>query len=359
MHELDQMTPNQRLNAFMTGQSMDRMLAMPVIVSMSGDVCGMTHREKRSSPENEAKCQIEAYKRFGNDLAVIEYGLHMVGVGLGGTTNDPEFQTPAIATYPLESLDDIDKLDPERLKKENDPHLRHCLEACRIVKEEIGDEVPVGVLITGPYTAATSCYPAEKLFRAMRKSPEKVHRLVQFTTDCLIDIYKEFIQEGVLILQCDPLASGTILRKSQYQEFVLPYAKKVNQAIHDAVEKFRQKCPDASFAIGECLNADPFELSLALIRYGFSVPEIYGTITVENFTYIRSLAKISPETKVFSNMEPTMIYYDPAKSGVNLAIGKDACYYHPDCPYVMWNGEEQPYGYAGVRRLFEQLLEVV
>ena len=107
MHELDQMTPNQRLNAFMTGQSMDRMLAMPVIVSMSGDVCGMTHREKRSSPENEAKCQIEAYKR---------YGLHMVGVGLGGTTNDPEIQTPAIATYPLESLDDIDKLDPERLK---------------------------------------------------------------------------------------------------------------------------------------------------------------------------------------------------------------------------------------------------
>ncbi len=48
MHELDQMTPNQRLNAFMTGQSMDRMLAMPVIVSMSGDVCGMTHREKEA-----------------------------------------------------------------------------------------------------------------------------------------------------------------------------------------------------------------------------------------------------------------------------------------------------------------------
>ena len=117
------------------------------------------------------------------------------------------------------------------------------------------------------------------------------------------------------------------------------YDEKYKKQAEDALEKFRQKCPDASFAIGECLNADPFELSLALIRYGFSVPEIYGTITVENFTYIRSLAKISPETKVFSNMEPTMIYYDPAKSDVNLAIGKDACYYHPDCPYVMWNGE--------------------
>lgn len=194
----------------------------------------MTHKEKRSTPENEAKCQIEAYRRFGNDIAVIEYGLHMVGIGLGGSTNDPEFQTPAIATYPLESLDDIEKLDPSRLTKENDAHLRHCLEACRIVKKEIGDEVPVGVLITGPYTAATSCYPAEKLFRAMRKQPEKVHQLVQFTTNCLIDIYKEFIKEGVLILHCEPLGSGTILRKNQYQEFVLPYAKQVHKAIHDA-----------------------------------------------------------------------------------------------------------------------------
>lgn len=234
MHKLDKMTPNQRLSAFMTGQPMDRILAMPLVVSMSGDVCGMSHREKRSTPENEAHCQIEAYKRFGHDLAVIEYGLHMVGVGLGGSTNDPEFQTPAIASYPLESLDDIDKLDPDRLKKENDPHLRHCLEACRILKREIGDEVPVGVLITGPYTAATSCYPADKLFRAMRKTPEKVHKLVQFTTDCVIEIYKEFIKEGVLILHCEPLGSGTILRKAQYQEFVLPYAKQVHKAIHDA-----------------------------------------------------------------------------------------------------------------------------
>ena len=234
LHPKDKMTPNQRLQAFMTGQPMDRMLAMPVIVSMSGDVCGMTHREKRSTPENEAKCQIEAYRRFGNDLAVIEYGLHMVGVGLGGSVNDPEFQTPAIQSYPMKSIDDVDKLDPSRLTPENDPHLRHCLEACRIVKTEIGDEVPVGVLITGPFTAATSCYPIEKLVRDMVKRPEKVHKLIQFTTDCLKDIYREFIKEGVLIIHCEPLGSGTILRKNQYQEFVLPYAQQVHEAIHDA-----------------------------------------------------------------------------------------------------------------------------
>lgn len=126
-----------------------------------------------------------------------------------------------------------------------------------------------------------------------------------------------------------------------------------------AVEEFREICPDASFAVGECMNGDPFELALALLKYGFRVPEIYGTITAENFVYMKQLAALSPDTKVFSNMEPTMIYYNPTDSGVNMTIGKDALYYHQDCPGLMWNQDEQPYGYAGVRGLFEKLKEAV
>ena len=123
-----------------------------------------------------------------------------------------------------------------------------------------------------------------------------------------------------------------------------------------AVDQFRESHPDASFAIGECMNGDSFELSLALVRYGFAVKEIYGTLTAENFIYLKQLAKLSPDTKVFSNLEPTMLYYDAADCGVNLTIGKDAGYYHPECPNVVWNQDRQPYGYAGVRRLFEALL---
>ena len=130
------------------------------------------------------------------------------------------------------------------------------------------------------------------------------------------------------------------------------------EAAEQGIEDFRKVCPDASFAVGECMNGDPFELALALLKYGFKVPEIYGTITAENFVYMKQLALLSPETRVFSNMEPTMIYYDPAQSGVNITIGKDALYYHQDCPGLMWNQDEQPYGFAGVRRLFEALKEV-
>lgn len=130
------------------------------------------------------------------------------------------------------------------------------------------------------------------------------------------------------------------------------------KAAEQAVENFRKVCPDASFAVGECMNGDPFELALALVKYGFQVAEIYGTLTAENFVYLKHLSELSPQTKVFSNMEPTMIYYDHKESGVTTTIGKDACYYHPDAENVMWNEEVQPYGYAGVKHLCEKLLEV-
>ena len=151
---------------------------------------------------------------------------------------------------------------------------------------------------------------------------------------------------------------------SQYQAFgaalgIEFHAEEQKKQAQEAIERFREVCPDPVFAVGECANADPFELSLALVKYGFKVAEIYGTITGENFIYIRQLKKLSPQTKIFSNMEPTMLYYDPAESGVTLTIGKDACYYHPNTKGIHWNEERQPFGYAGVRRLFEALKQAV
>ena len=126
-------------------------------------------------------------------------------------------------------------------------------------------------------------------------------------------------------------------------------------AAEAAVQRFRDAAPGASFAVGECLNADPFELAVALVRYGFVVREVFGTLGAENFVFLRRLAELSPQTRVYSNMEPTMIHYDAAACPVDFALGKDACWYHPDARGLSWNADVQPYGYAGVRRLFDAL----
>ena len=125
------------------------------------------------------------------------------------------------------------------------------------------------------------------------------------------------------------------------------------------VDAFRSAHPNAVFSIGECMNGDSFELALALTGYGFRVAEVFGTIQGENFGYLKRLASVSPDTRVYSNMEPTMLYYDPSECPVTISVGKDAGYYHPEAPVLSWNSDVQPYGYAGLRRLMEALSEVL
>ena len=130
-------------------------------------------------------------------------------------------------------------------------------------------------------------------------------------------------------------------------------------AAQAAVDAFSVHCPQASFAVGECVNGDAFELALALVRYGFVVREVFGTLSAENFVFLRRLAEASPQTRVYSNMEPTMIHYDASDCPVDFALGKDAAWYHGEAARLDWNSDVQPYGYAGVRRLFEALVELM
>lgn len=123
----------------------------------------------------------------------------------------------------------------------------------------------------------------------------------------------------------------------------------------ECIKAFQKSHKTLRFAIGECMNGDPFELAVSLTLMGYQVSEIYGTITDENFIYIKRLAELAPELRIYSNLEPTMLYYDPAQSEVDITIGRDAGYYHPDCPNIPWNEETQPFGYAGLRKLLNRL----
>ncbi|MBR3267842.1 MAG: oxidoreductase [Oscillospiraceae bacterium] len=119
-------------------------------------------------------------------------------------------------------------------------------------------------------------------------------------------------------------------------------------------EEFRLKYGSLRFAVGECLNADSFELALSLLEYGHRVTEIYGTIGERNFVFLKKIAEHSPETRIYSNLDPSMLCYvrEPETDAV---IGNDAMYYHPDLPGIGFQEEAQPFGYQGVCALFSQL----
>lgn len=122
----------------------------------------------------------------------------------------------------------------------------------------------------------------------------------------------------------------------------------------EAAERFIDKYGSLRFAVGECLNADSFELALALTEYGHTVTEIYGTVGERNFVFVRKLAEISPDTRIYSNLSPSMLCYR-CTDEPDAVIGNDAMYYHKNVPGIGFQEEAQPFGYRGVTLLFEQL----
>lgn len=323
MHKYDQMTPNERLAAFMTGKPMDRILAMPVVCSMSGLALGMTHKEKRSSALNEARAQIACYERFGNDLTIVEYGLHGVGAALGSQMSDPEDSVPAIMKYALEDLNNVDQLDMSKLELKNDKAFQLHLEAARIIMDKIGNEVPTGVLISGPFTAAASIYKTENLLRATRKNPEKLHQLIKFCNDALKMIYREFIKAGVLILLCDPIASGTILNKKQYQEFVLPYTIELMKDIHDAKGMVCYHiCGDTTAIIGD------------MVKSGCDMMSIDNRV---DLTYTKEV--VGDKVPILGNVDPVEVLILGNTNDVDLAV-KNCIQkaYDSPCGYILASG---------------------
>ena len=136
------------------------------------------------------------------------------------------------------------------------------------------------------------------------------------------------------------------------------------KAATDKIENFRNKHGKLTFSIGEIQNGDSLEMALMLAEEGFMVKEIFATVGELNFRFLKRLAEISPDTKVYSNLSPSMMYFEGSDhkeaeneldTAIDICIGSDAMYYHPELPGVEWCEDSQPFGYDGVIRLFEML----
>ena len=232
MHKNDQMTPKERMRAFATGKPMDRYPVMLLVGTISAKFAGMTQRRRRSSARNMADAQIATYRRLGHDNVSISHGLHAMGFALGSTRSDPEDAVPAIMEHVLQDIGRLDDLDFNKTLPQNDASLKMTLDACEILQKELGDECAIGFGLTGPFTSAASIYKTDDLLRMTKKNPELLHRLLRKCTDATIAIADECNGRGLNLSIADPVASGTILRPKQYDEFVAPYTRELIGHIH-------------------------------------------------------------------------------------------------------------------------------
>lgn len=119
-----------------------------------------------------------------------------------------------------------------------------------------------------------------------------------------------------------------------------------------AVNRLKEKCIHATFAIGQVVNGNPIEMALALTKLGMRVKSVFANIGAEDFPFIRELAELDPGMKVYSPLSPAMMNYD-CDEKVDISIGIDATFYYPDSINIKWSSETQPFGYTGLVHFVE------
>ena len=224
MHKDDQMTPKERAFALFAGKPVDR---MPI--KLFSPYIGMNFGESYQDAFVEAKSRahwlIESYKRFGQDGLSVNYRIDGIPVAFGAESTYDPLGIPMIKENILKDFSEIDQLDLEKIRFENDPNAQTAFEAVQIIQDALNDEIFTGVGLMGPFTTAANLAGVEIILKSMRKDKEGLHKLLDFAADITIEVGRKFVENQIGIGLAEPTAS--LLSPKQFREFVIPYYVKV------------------------------------------------------------------------------------------------------------------------------------
>ena len=225
------MTSKERIIAAVNGKPYDRIPVNLLISDHAARVIGVSVGEYNNSARLMAEGQISAWRKYGADNINTGPGLTGIPEAIGSHLAFPD-NSPYVTEFPVTEEADLDRLkvpDPEI-----DGRLPLFLEAAAIVIKEVGDQVPVNLTTSGPFTAAAGIRGTDRFLRDQRKNPKFAHRLLRLTRDTIIRFAVSAFKVGARIGLADPTSSGTMISYEHYVQFALPYQKEVVSAIAEA-----------------------------------------------------------------------------------------------------------------------------
>lgn len=146
----------------------------------------------------------------------------------GGGIKFREMGPPDLKEHFISSEEDLQKLDLGKL--DSSEVIGTIINALKNTKARIGDEYVVTMTAWGPYTLTAGMLGAETMMMAMYEKPDFVHKVSDFAADLLIHLFEPLVSDGTLdvISIADPIASGDLISKKQFETFAQPYLKKFN-----------------------------------------------------------------------------------------------------------------------------------
>ena len=124
----------------------------------------------------------------------------------------------------MEDYRDIGKLSP--IDPYKDGRISYFLEALKVTNEKIGSQVSVGSSMGGPFTAAAFLRGTEDFLKDISRNPEMVHKLLEISTQSVLNYIDAICDLGLSPSIAEPIASSTLISAKTFREFSKPYLKR-------------------------------------------------------------------------------------------------------------------------------------
>jgi uroporphyrinogen decarboxylase len=160
-------------------------------------------------------------RRFGVDGIILFYDITTLPVAMGQSFVLQPARGP-VPDNPIRTLADL-----ERLEAMPDPRrFQHVRELLRLVREELGGELPVLVFAGAPFTVATYCINTGKDIAATRRfaaeQPHVWQTLLERLTTATVHFLRTLIADGADVYQLFDSWAG-LLERREYESWAQPY----------------------------------------------------------------------------------------------------------------------------------------
>lgn len=227
------MTGLERIMAAVRLQAPDR---VPVIAQVFGHAAVLAGEHLGDYLRDgvlAARCQLRALDRYGYDAVFALLDANVETEAAGSTLEYLSGDYPVVRSYAADTGVDLGSIAVPN--PYTDGRMPQLLEAARILRRTVGEEVLVVGCVVGPMTLATQLVGIQDALYLAADDPERFSQLLDLSCRTAIAFGTAQIESGVHVpMVFDPSSSPDVIPPSFYREMVLPHLKRVFAAFKDA-----------------------------------------------------------------------------------------------------------------------------
>lgn len=212
------------------GKSVDRIPNMSIVMMFAAREVGITFGQYCSDYRLLTEGALRCHEKYGIDMVCAISDPMREAEGFGTQVVIPEEGVPYAAVKRLQKLSDIDTLkviDPSDGRRMSDR-----VEAVRLMRQRVENDVPVVGWVEGALAECCDLMHMQEVFINMLDEPEAIQQLIEICTEQGILFAKAQVEAGAHMIGVGDAATS-LIGPTLYEEFVLPYQKRMIQAIHD------------------------------------------------------------------------------------------------------------------------------